>query len=136
MTNLKKENLTDNIFKYFEDTSIERKSINDILNESSREKEENNFDEFEHYNSIIKFPIFLLHCLKLYLLENTKDNFEKIIFNDNKLIHGFKEYFFNHINSLEEEKKIEEKKNFIIFMFKQRVLFDFYNTPKCQDNFF
>ncbi|MGJ0359956.1 DUF262 domain-containing protein [Aliarcobacter cryaerophilus] len=126
LTNLKKENLTDNIFKYFEDTSIERKSINDILNESSIEKEENNFDEFEHYNSIIKFPIFLLHCLKLYLLENTKDNFEKIVFNDNKLIHGFKEYFFNHINSLEEEKKIEEKKNFIIFMFKQRVLFDFF----------
>lgn len=126
MTNLKKENLTDNIFEDFKGTSIERKSINDILNESSREIEENYFDEFEHYNSIIKFPIFLLHCLKLYLLENTKDNFEKIILNDNKLIHEFQEYFFNHINSSEEEKKIEEKKNFIIFMFKQRVLFDFF----------
>ncbi len=118
-TNIKEEDLAKNIFEYFEDTSRAIKSLNDILNEPSNEKEIY-YDEFEHYNSIIKFPIFLLHCLKLYLLKNKKDSYEKIFLDDNKLIEEFKKYFFN------ETEKIEEKKIFITFMFKQRILFDFF----------
>ncbi|MDG6894204.1 DUF262 domain-containing protein [Volucribacter amazonae] len=106
-----------------------KKTILDIL---TGEKDENNEEqaeqtELEKYYSIIDFPNFLMHVLKLFVSETKgKTEEEKNIPLDNtKLINKFDDYFTKNKN--DNESKSEDKvKNFIIKLLKYRLLFDSY----------
>jgi len=96
--------------------ATEQKSILELLNPKNTKDVASEIGSKE-YRSIIKFPIFLLHCLKLYIVKN---NPKKITIDDNKLIEQFEKCFF-------KEKDITAKKiDFIRFMLKQRILFDYF----------
>lgn len=114
--------------------------IKSLLNEDkSEEKTYNKIPEDKEVNSPIKFPVFLLHTLRLFLEnnENYNDTYKKsyISLDDKKLLETFgagqnRELWFKGENE-EERKKIS--KDFILFLLKMRILFDYF-IFKRQEN--
>jgi len=111
----RKKLLTDfSIESISSDNNTEANStIIELLKPESKGEEKDSTESFKEYSSIVKFPIFLLHCLKLYAKND-------ITLDDNKLIEHFNNNFFNG-------KTLPDKqKEFMNFMLKQRILFDYF----------
>ncbi len=94
-----------------------RQKIQDLLNDEGI-KEIKSREGIDEYRSIIKFSYFLLQILNIYFVENGKENEISNTYNDAKLLERYK--------NMVAELSIEEKKNFIYFLFKMRILFDYY----------
>ena len=105
-----------------------RDSIKNLL-EETKTGSESSRDGVDEYRSILKFPFFLLQVLNIFLLEDgSKDNFD-IKYNDSVLIEHYKDNL-NNVTQL----SVEEKKKFIHFLFKMRVLFDYYIFRRTTDH--
>lgn len=96
----------------------EKRSIDKIISEIDERiaKSTNNDDILDKVESIIDFPTFLLHCLKLYAHNNSKND---ISISKDKLLDIF---------DLDSREKWDSKscKCFITDMLYYRVLFDFF----------
>ncbi|MBR3229831.1 MAG: DUF262 domain-containing protein [Bacilli bacterium] len=109
-----------------------------IINNLSDNKEEiitkyKDKDKENKYESIIKFPIFLLHVLKVFVRKEIKPDFnEEDILNDlldeNKLIESFEKVIKNldYLKLNKENQKEYFSLNFIYTLLKSRYLFDSY----------
>ena len=126
ITDIRKDLLNNVYQKYFkslEDNKNDFKSINDLLNENTTQKE---LTSTKEYKSIIKFPIFLIHALKTFLAKEKK-NFEYIKTNDRYLI----EYFTEN-NKLIFDK--DKAKNFLLHLLKLRILFDYFIIKRDEND--
>ncbi len=74
----------------------------------------NEEDDFERFNSVINFPNFLLHVLRVML---EKD----VPLDDKRLLDSFDEYL---IKSVTKEETINNVKNFVYVLFRCKYLFD------------
>lgn len=122
---LKESNNVPYFFKLSKNKKI-KSTIADIIMPSKNDNEPNKYkDEFyirKEYGSIVRFPIFLIQVLKIYLVNSTLENKKKItnlIVNERYLI----DYFKNE-NGLLFNK--EQSKDFIIFLLKMRILYDYF----------
>lgn len=103
--------------------------IDEIIDSNYREKdiekiEEKDEDEKETYSSIIDFSPFLIHVLKVYILNEKIENEKNI----NKTIDDIKilETFEKYTKNMEQDKLREFSKKFIIYLMKCRFIFDKY----------
>jgi hypothetical protein len=125
-----------NIFQTNKNESDNTKSIRELLNNENKSSKERSREGADIYRSFLSFPYFLLQTLRLYLyLQKKKESDSKekkesdnIIYNDAKLLELYQSEYFNEINKKEKEKdeKVKEKKSFIEFLFKMRILFDYF----------
>ena len=110
--------------KYFEKQNIsEIISINEILKQDNHDTIKNK-EEFyirKEYSSIIKFPIFLIQVLKIYL-SNKNIDIDEVVVNDRYLLEYYKYYMLD--NSLRFNQ--EETRDFLIFLLKMRILYDYF----------
>ena len=105
------------IFKINGNESDEKKSILDLLKEKETKAKEQSREGSDVYRSFLSFPYFLLQVLRLYL--NQKD--DGIIYNDAKLLELYQSENFNM-----KKFDTDKKKEFIEFLFKMRVFFDYF----------
>lgn len=108
------------IFCLSDSNTFENKdfTINNLIsNEDMNVNYNENFYIQKEYRSILKFPIFLIHVLKLWMKDN--DNIDKYIVNDRYLI----EYFYKDNQFIFDSEK---SKKFILFLLKMRILFDYF----------
>ena len=95
-------------------------SISDIIDDNIdmgiKEKEE--FYIRKEYGSIVKFPIFLIHILKIFLAKDNKSKQMKI--NDRYLI----EYYTKEDGNLIFDK--DKTKEFLKFLLRMRLLYDYF----------
>lgn len=117
-----------------------------IINNLSDNKEEiitkyKDKDKENKYESIIKFPIFLLHVLKVFVRKEIKPDFnEEDILNDlldeNKLIESFEKVIKNldYLKLNKENQKEYFSLNFIYTLLKSRYLFDSYILKRKYTN--
>ncbi|WP_165021111.1 DUF262 domain-containing protein [Dysgonomonas sp. ZJ279] len=116
-------NLPDNILDKISNT-IRRKEISllKILNEGVCDDNKPAKDEYEYdsgkVRSIISFPMFLIHTLRVYLsdLNINEENVPEV--NEKKLLEIFKKHFFD------TDYKKDSAKSFIELLWKLRVKFD------------
>ena len=100
------------------------KSLLDILNDTSIENDSkrNEISEIEYYSksvrSIISFPTFLLHTLRVFQIIKHNQDYNSSEINDKKLLDVF--------NVKESFSDTKDVKNFIKLLWKLRVLFDKY----------
>jgi hypothetical protein len=101
--------------------------IIDIINSKDTTSNKEEFYIPKEYSSIVKFPIFLIQVLKIFLtLDNSKiENhieIDKIVVNDNNLL--------NYFNKLDDKRKLlfdcKESKEFILFLLRMRILYDYF----------
>ncbi len=101
--------------------------IIDIINSKDTTSNKEEFYIPKEYSSIVKFPIFLIQVLKIFLtLDNSKiENhikIDKIVVNDNNLL--------NYFNKLDVKRKLlfdcKESKEFILFLLRMRILYDYF----------
>ncbi len=92
------------------------KIIKDKVNEDRKE----GFRANNSYTSIVKFPVFLIQVLKLYLVKekNNEEDLENYKVNERYLL----DYYLVDNNKLDEE--LINPKIFILFLLKMRILFD------------
>lgn len=89
-------------------------------------------DKYVKFNSIVEFPYFLLHVLKVFIRLNSIENIEqnkKIIddvLDDKKLLDSFKNVISKGIIKNEKINKEKFTKEFLICLIKSRFLFDKY----------
>lgn len=98
-------------------------NIDEIISTSFKPESFKNFSNKEElYRSILDFSIFLLHILAVYKnLHNPRNEDKgKEVLDDLKLLKTFREYI------KQEENKEKFSKEFLILLFKCRVLFDEY----------
>jgi len=67
--------------------------------------------------SIFGFPLFLQHTLRIWLLENKRDDLPRLL--DRELLTLFDEHFFQ-----ESIKRAEDVRSFIALLWRLRVIFD------------
>lgn len=131
---------SDNSSKEQQNNSIEKSLVDlfkdDYLNKEFSKPWENNSssEENEKYSSIINFPNFLLHVLKIFIhTDNTfrqeNEVIESIVSLDDKTLLQS----FQLVLSLYEEKEVFVKK-FILTLFKIRTLFDLYIIKRYDEN--
>ena len=102
--------------------SLETITLDDIIQSSSKaeevEKKQKEDDDTGRYHSIINFPNFLLHVLKLFKGDpfDWRNESEGISLDDKKLISQFK-------SSIQTEQDV---KDFIYLLLKTRYIFDNY----------
>lgn len=111
------------------DDNKDKIRILDII-KSPNKSNDNYKEEYyskKEYKSIVKFPIFLIQVLKIFIskrnLEEDFKSLDKIIANDRYLL----DYFFGvkeHPDFLFKEASLA--KDFILFLFKMRILFDYF----------
>jgi len=105
------------------------KTINTLLSENENNvKYENN--SIKEYRAIIKFPIFLIQVLKIFIAnklpkENQKkfQNLNNIVVNDRYLL----DYF--HTDKMHNDFLFDDEnlaKDFMLFLLKMRILFDYF----------
>lgn len=103
--------------------------IDEIIDSNYRDKDiekidEKDEDEKETFSSIINFTPFLIHVLKVYIINEKiedKENINKTI-DDIKILEIFEKYTKN----IEQDKLGEFSKKFIIYLMKCRFIFDKY----------
>lgn len=103
--------------------------IDEIIDSNYRDKDiekidEKDEDEKETFSSIINFTPFLIHVLKVYIINEKiedKENINKTI-DDIKILETFEKYTKN----IEQDKLGEFSKKFIIYLMKCRFIFDKY----------
>lgn len=112
--NLLKQNGNEN-----DNNPFGRKSIEDLLDEKNPESESSR-EGVDTHQTPLKFSYFLLHVLDIWLHKKKCD--KKVLYNDAKLLDQFID-----IGSLDvKNMSIEDKKAFIHFLFKCRILYDYY----------
>jgi len=109
----------ENLKDYFEKGKQGRESILKILEPETKAEgfKEDAWFKTE-YSSIVKFPIFLIQVLKMYLANKGKE-INDIIVND-----GFLMKYFEKYDELLFSK--DEAKKFILFLLKMRILYDYF----------
>lgn len=119
-------NTWEEVNKLIKNDSQNEKSlnINDIIDNKFKVESidyEIDKDKQIKFESIISFPFFLIHVLKLYIKEylNEKIKVDEML-DDKKLI----KTFYSVIAIIDEKDREEFSKNYIIFMLKCRFLFD------------
>ncbi len=112
-----KNNTTPEFFNYKGGDDNEKLKIINIIKEKKRKYEKEDYYE-KPYMSIVKFPIFLIQVLKLYLAKNHIDHeLENYKVNERYLL----DYY------LADNKKLKntiDPKEFVLFLLKMRILFD------------
>lgn len=82
----------------------------------------------DRFNSVIQFPAFLLHVLKILSVQNTiQDDDGQLIdvaLDDKQLIPAFEECFFK--SNLTEDERLTRIKAFTYLLLKMKFLFDHY----------
>lgn len=100
--------------------SVNSLKLNDILASHNERPApsttENNTASPSWVRSIIGFPLFLQHTLRIWLHENKLEDLPRLL--DRELLHLFELYFFTH------ENKTENVSSFIKLLWTIRVLFD------------
>ncbi|MFA7086106.1 MAG: DUF262 domain-containing protein [Aliarcobacter sp.] len=101
-------------------------SINDILNPKNKDDTSNRKEEFyvrQEYGTIIKFPIFIMQVFKIFITNNINEpklkDINELKVNERYLLEFFytnKEFIFD----------AEKSKEFILFMLKMRILYDYF----------
>lgn len=111
-------------------------SIADIINpkpnpiKTTEQKEE--FYIRQEYGSIVKFPVFLIQVLKIFLtnkIENNKINsveVNDIVVNDRYLLDYFYKINDNKIKTNDFLFDCNQSKEFIKFLLKMRILYDYF----------
>lgn len=124
-----RENLIKNFFHEKLNTKLKEENelkILDILNENKiDEKEEQKFHSKHSYRSVVKFPIFLIQILKMFKVKfnnNKIKPLDEIIVNDRYLL----DYFHEDDNHIKFIFNKGEAKEFLNFMLKIRILFDYF----------
>lgn len=100
-----------------EEMTLER-IINSSTNPGSLESSENNSQE--QFNTIINFPNFLLHVLRLYVAENMK---KEVSLDDKQLIDAFKIHI---LDAPDPSDKANRVKDFIFCLLRCKHLLDHY----------
>ena len=130
----------DNKTKEKDENSIEKSLVDlfkdDYLNEEYNKPWEKNssVEESEKYSSIINFPNFLLHVLKIFTLTDNKlkhenKSIESIVSLDDKtLLQSFQNVLAHY-----KEKEVFVQK-FILTLLKIRTLFDLYIIKRYDEN--
>lgn len=125
---IRKNLLSFNYDNYFSSEFIEKEeTIKKILNEDEILNEEDIKSKYE-YRSIIKFPIFLIHVLKIFIIRKElegKNGFRKlneIKINDKDLLN----YFYKDNTHIEFLFDTQLAKEFLELMFELRILFDYF----------
>ncbi|MEE3343551.1 MAG: DUF262 domain-containing HNH endonuclease family protein [Bacilli bacterium] len=126
------KNNTNNYKKIIEDLSDSKEGI--ITKYEDKDKE-------IKYESIIKYPIFLLHILKVFVREEIKPEYnEDDILNDlldeNKLIESFEKVIKNldYLKLNKKNPKEDFSLKFIYLLLKSRYLFDSYILKRKYTN--
>lgn len=89
-------------------------------------------DKYEKFNSIVEFPYFLLHVLKVFIRLNSIENIDKgrkivdDVLDDKKLLDSFNNVISKGIIKNEKINKEKFAKEFLICLIKSRFLFDKY----------
>lgn len=116
-----------------EDTQFgEAVTLTDILDSPqkylSRNEKSASEDHPDRFNSVIQFPAFLLHALKIFSVQNIiQDDDGQLIdvaLDDKQLIPAFDAYFFK--SNLGEDKVLARIKEFTYLLLKMKYLFDHY----------
>lgn len=97
--------------------------IEDKANAKRKDQDNRNDESPERFNSVINFPNFLLHVLRVY------DKNENVPLDDKKLIPAFEEHILKIIDPtdpIEKLKQIEKVKQFTFALLKCKYLFDRY----------
>jgi len=98
-------------------------SLEEILNPTQAiSQDENDFTDNEDFEprwvrSIFGFPLFLQHALRIWLLENNRDDLPRIL--DKELLTLFENHFLK-----EETQKAANVRSFIDLLWTLRVIFD------------
>ena len=121
------------VFQENDNSENKNPSIKEIIQNGNskvdKNEDDDNYYTRKEYKSIIRFPIFLIQVLKLFIVKEKTENdsgfksIDNIIVNDRYLL----DYFHsdsNHTKFLFEDQSLAE--SFILFMFKVRVLFDYF----------
>ncbi|WP_176466204.1 DUF262 domain-containing protein [Aliifodinibius salipaludis] len=101
--------------------------------EQSDQSDEDVLDErSQEIKSIINFPMFLQHTLRIYLKERGWGDIERIL--DKELLHTFEEYFFERLDEIKNEKeRAREVAAFIQLLWEVRFVFDEYIVKWIKD---
>jgi len=125
---IRKNLLNFNYENYFKgESKEERKKIKELLEEKDAKSENETKSQYE-YRSILKFPIFLIHVLKIFIVLNSledKNGFKKlndIKVNDKDLL----DYFYENKSHSNFLFNASLAKNFLELMLKLRILFDYF----------
>lgn len=99
-------------------------TINDILNPNNQDKTKAKKEEFyvrQEYGTIIKFPIFIIQVLKIFIVKNSLEELKlkNIVVNDGHLMSYFNKDGNLILNS-------DKSKEFILFLLKMRLLYDYF----------
>ena len=122
------------------DKAIPNKSyeIDNIIKkqDSTPTNNQTNKDKEIYFESIITFPYFLLHVLRVYKYINSNDTEKENFFKNNELLNiiKVKKDFDDTLNNITEEEKKDFSIDFIILLLKCRYLFDTYIIKRKFDN--
>jgi hypothetical protein len=102
-----------------ESKPLDLASILNTANEIKVTKEEQTAEEEPPLwvNSIIGFPLFLQHVLRIWLYEHKREDLPRLL--DRELLHLFEEHFLK-----DESNRRENVRSFIDLLWNVRVLFD------------
>ena len=93
----------------------------EVVNERSQE-----------IKSIVNFPMFLQHTLRIYLKEKGRKDIERIY--DKELIDSFRNHFFSYVGELESnEERANEVAAFVELLWDIRFVFDQYVIKWLKD---
>lgn len=138
------DNTTQSEDKKGEESSDKNRSIYSIITEPLKLGKIESDDSYDRFGSVINFPNFLMHVLRIYLecSNANRDSISNISLDDKNLLDGFKVIHYGN--------EIDNIKKFAFILLKTRVLFDYYViktdssketeshwsllTPKYRDN--
>lgn len=102
------------------DNNFEGGSIFFIIQNSEKLDNSKKNDGYNRFGSVINFPNFLMHVLRIYLEESneSRDGIANISLDDKNLLDSFKILYYGN--------EIDNIKKFSFVLLKARILFDYY----------
>jgi len=124
LTEIREDLLMFNYEKLFNNKSENNFQITilDIIESQNANEEEKELYSKHSYRSVVKFPIFLIQALKMFKAKNKVKSLNEIIVNDRYLL----DYFYKDDKHTQFIFNEDEAKNFLEFMLKVRILFDYF----------
>ena len=119
---------------YFSDEEKEdKKKISELLSDNEDKNFEKEINSRYEYRSIVKFPIFLIHVLKIFITLEKRENFknlDEIKVNDKYLLDFF------HKDKAHNEFLFDKNlaKEFMELMLKLRIFFDYFIIKRDEED--
>lgn len=114
------DNTTQSEDKKGEESSDKNRSIYSIITEPLKLGKIESDDSYDRFGSVINFPNFLMHVLRIYLEDSNenRDKISNVSLDDKNLLGSF--------NILHYGNEIDNIKKFAFVLLKARILFDYY----------